>query len=66
MVIGIRLLSAYANIIMMTTQAYADRDISGALKKEIFCNYGRYKVFNFFYGLLTENGYYDHDMDALL
>ena len=37
---------------MMTTQAYADRDISGALKEEIFCNYGRYKVFNFllFYG----------------
>ena len=36
----------------MTTQAYADRDISGALKEEIFCNYGRYKVFNFlmFYG----------------
>ena len=30
---------------MMTTQAYADRDISGALKEEIFCNYGRYKVF---------------------
>ena len=57
---------------MMTSQAYADRDISGALKEEIFCNYGRHKVFNFLngfffnYALLTENGYFDHDMDALL